>query len=292
MNGRRAGVVAIAGLLAWGCATRPPADAPVADAAPAAPDLAEIHRGLGPLETLWHLRAGLNVAALSCQGQGGAALVADYNALLQRERAILGQAYEAKVAAARAQAGAGWQRHLDEHMTRLYNHFAWPPAQPAFCREAGLVARAAQAPGDGGILGFAGPALARIDAPIVATARGAPFMASAAPVSGLGSGLGSGLTAARTARGRAAAPMALGAVPAGWKIQLGAFSGRGAAEAAWRSVKARSAAIGAFSPHFEPVPGQARLVRLRIGGLTDRGQAISLCAHAAAAGFDCIPVSG
>ncbi len=282
---RAACAIVVAGLAAGlgvsGCATRPP-PAPEAEKPPAAaePALDGIHRGLGPMETLWHLRAGLNVAALSCEGHGGAALAGDYNGWLQREGVVLRQAYDAKVAWAKAEAGVGWQQFLDRHMTRLYNHFAWPPAQPAFCREAAAVLRAALAPGGGGAVAMAGPALRRIDAPIVAALRGpsgaARDVAAVPP--------------ARTGRGMAMGAGSLGAAPAGWTIQLGAFTGQRAAEAAWALIAGRSAAIAGFRPHYEPVPGRAPLVRLRVGGLSDRGQAVALCAHAAAVGFECLPV--
>jgi cell division septation protein DedD len=78
-------------------------------------------------------------------------------------------------------------------------------------------------------------------------------------------------------------------ITAGWRIQLGAFTGKPAAEAAWADVKGRSAQLGALTPYFEPVPGKP-LVRLQVKGVESRDQAIQLCAHAAAAGFDCMPI--
>ena len=49
------------------------------------------------------------------------------------------------------------------------------------------------------------------------------------------------------------------------------------------TVKGRSVFMG------EDVPA-SRLVRVRIGPVTDRAQAIALCAAAAGAGLDCLPV--
>ena len=44
-----------------------------------------------------------------------------------------------------------------------------------------------------------------------------------------------------------------------------------------------------FEPAYEETP-DGRLVRVRIGPVTDRSTAIALCAAAAGAGLDCLPV--
>lgn len=253
------------------CSTRTPTPPPEPPRpAPAPAPLSPIHQNLAPLDTVWHVRAGLNVAALSCSQRVGPGIVTDYNAFLKAKKALLAEAYEALSADYRAK-GGNWQRNLDTDMTRLYNHFASPTAQAGFCDAAAAEVKRAIAADPDATHAWAKDALARLDLPFTQ-----PQMAA---------------VAAR------AAPMGLMAMPAasppngvaGWRIQLGAFGSRSKAEAAWDSLKSRSSELGGMSPHFEPVPGQP-LTRLQVKGVESQADAIRLCAHAAAAGFDCFPV--
>jgi hypothetical protein len=258
-------LLATAALLALAaCASRTPPPPPPARPAPAQP-LSPIHQNLDSHETLWHLRAGLNVAALSCAQRVGPTIVGDYNNFLKAKRALLDQAYR-DLSEDYRDRGGNWQRSLDADMTKLYNHFASPTAQAAFCDAAALeVKRAIAAPPDNWEA-WAAESLAALDRPFTA-----PQMA---------------------ARGRAAvaaSPQAAQPIAPGWRIQLGAFSSEAVARAAWADVSARSSKLGQMTPWFEPVPGKS-LVRLQVKGVESRDQAISLCAHAAAAGFDCLPV--
>ncbi len=86
-----------------------------------------------PLEALWHLRAGLNVAALSCQGKGRKSVRGAYHRLLSKHRSALDQAYKAEE-----------QRHgkvgLDRHQTSLYNRFANQRRPARFCKAAASIA--------------------------------------------------------------------------------------------------------------------------------------------------------
>ena len=260
-------LAAAATLTLAACATRTPAPPPPARPAPPQA-LSPIHQNLAPHETLWHVRAGLNVAALSCPQKVGPAIITDYNAFLKAKQALLAEAYDQLSADYRAK-GGNWQRALDADMTKLYNHFASPTAQAAFCDAAAIeVKRAIAAAPEGDWAAV----LQRLDTPFTAPPQ---YAARSAPPA---------------ARGLLAMPEpASEPIPAGWRIQLGAFTGKPAAEAAWNNVKNRSAQLGALTPHFEPIPGKP-LVRLQVKGVESREQAIQLCAHAAAAGFDCMPV--
>ncbi len=277
----------VALLIVGGCASTPVAERPAPDAG-AQPTLAPINRDLSDIETLWHLRAALNVAALSCASRSGDAVVRDYNSLLSQRKSQLMAAYQAKVAAYKSKAGGGWQRALDNHMTQLYNHFAWPPAQAEFCRVSAEVVKGALAQPPDALTGYAALSLPRIDAPILATQPGAPRLAarSAAPAARV-----SAPSATMATAPSAGPPARLGALPADWRIQVGAYTGQATASAAWALLKARSAALALYVPHYEPVPGRPGLVRLQLAGVKDRADAVVLCAQAAAAGFDCIPVS-
>ncbi|ARS26518.1 sporulation domain-containing protein [Sphingomonas sp. KC8] len=244
-----------------------------------------INDGLGRDEAVWHLRSALNVAALSCVGTGSAALVANYNALLGQKKAVFAAGYAAENARHRA----GGNAALDGHMTKLYNYFAQPPAQAAFCAVARDVANEARSVAAAAFPTFAVEALARLDRPFDDFYRAyAAYQRD----------LAAWQTGARTAKA-VAAPVALAAsaaplqpvagVQGDWRIQLGAFSGEAAAEAAWGKIRSRMAGVASFKPRFDAVPGKP-LVRVQVGPVTDRADAIRLCAAAASAGFDCFPV--
>lgn len=138
----RYNVLIVAALLA-GCASRPapvalapaPAIAPVVVAeAPPAPT--PINAGLSAAATLWHLRAGLNVAALACRGPDEATVIARYNALLAHHGAEL-KAAEAAYAAEYQAGGGDWRDRYDDQMTRLYNFFGQARGREGFCQAAG-----------------------------------------------------------------------------------------------------------------------------------------------------------
>ncbi len=86
-----------------------------------------------PGEAVWHLRAGLNVAALSCRGKGRTPVAGSYAKVLSRHKALLAQAY------------AGEQRRygkgLDTHQTRIYNRFSNQKNPVQFCATAASVAK-------------------------------------------------------------------------------------------------------------------------------------------------------
>jgi hypothetical protein len=258
----------LAMLLASGCAhhhRRVPGAQPAPPVATAPPSPAQpetINSGLGPEESLWHVRAALNVAALLCGHQpGGTTLVRRYNALLTNDKATLATAYASET----RRYGPGDPAALDRHMTQLYNFFARPQATPAFCAAAMDVSQQAAATPPAQLTAFAPPALARLQSAILNPAP-APRLAV-------------------ESRGPALAESASGE----WRIQLGAFTGHPAAVAAWAKVRARLPALAAYQPRYEPVPGSP-LVRLQIGAARDRDGALRLCAAAATGGFDCMAV--
>ncbi len=258
------GFAAIAALLALGLAgcARKPASIPVAErpapppkpAPDRAPRTPAIHADLSQAEAAWHLRAALNVAALSCDRAGKLGIAASYNQLLARHRAPLAAAYKAEGARF---TGTG---ALDSHMTKLYNYFAQPGGQARFCAAAAGIAAETKTIAPERFAAFAPAALDRLVQPFE-TPHDAP------------------------------PPLRMAAATAGppWRIQLGAYSGDTAAKAAWSRIRSRMTSAAAYTPHYEDVPTR-RLVRIRIGPVSDQRQAIELCAAAAGAGLDCLPV--
>ena len=92
-----------------------------------------VNRNISPAQTTWNLRSGYNVAALNCQNAKHAAIVVNYRAFLKAHAKGL-RAANAKVDAEwRAKYGASFIRAREKFMTEVYNHFAIPPVQRAFC---------------------------------------------------------------------------------------------------------------------------------------------------------------
>lgn len=92
-----------------------------------------VNRNITPAQTLWNLRSGYNVAALNCRNPKHAEIVVNYRAFLKAHAKTL-RATNAKVDAEfRAKYGSGFIRQREKYMTEVYNHFAVPPVQPAFC---------------------------------------------------------------------------------------------------------------------------------------------------------------
>lgn len=160
-------------VLLAGCAARAPEPVPIAavpDAAPMPAPPGGISADTELLPTpnhdltqpaaLWHLRAGLNVAALQC-APAGSALEGDYNRLLAVHRRALAAAHRALLDAADSRAA------FDRAMTRVYNYFAQPPARGEFCATAARVAGAIAATDPGSVTERAPEALEELDRPFV-----------------------------------------------------------------------------------------------------------------------------
>ncbi|MBO9376572.1 SPOR domain-containing protein [Sphingomonas histidinilytica] len=243
-----------------------------------------VNAGVSDTEAVWHLRSALNVAALSCDRTGKTGITANYNKMLGHQRKALAAAYKAEGAR------FGSASATDAHVTQVYNFFAQPPAQARFCAVAtGVAAEAAALPAEK-LPGFAPGALDRLAAPFSefydAYARYKVELAAWEK-----GDHGPARAATAFAMAPAAATVATAAVPSGppWRIQLGAYSGDRAARDAWTRIRQRMKGAADFEPRYEEVPA-SRLVRVRIGPVTDRAQAIALCAAAAGAGLDCLPV--
>ncbi|HVJ00470.1 MAG TPA: hypothetical protein VM657_15540 [Sphingomonas sp.] len=116
--------------------------------------------GLSAPAALWHMRTGLNVAALGCRGANEAAIIAGYNALLESQKTPLAKAHQTLVS---AQGEAGF----DDAMTRLYNYWAQPGAQADFCAAANRVLLRAPGATPATIDTFAASAITELDQPFV-----------------------------------------------------------------------------------------------------------------------------
>lgn len=87
-------------------------------------------------EDLWHLRSGLNVAALICRNMSMSnSIVSDYNRMLTKHMLLLRGAAQAEVDQFKDQGGQ-WQDHYDSHMTKVYNLYSLTQQRSQFCVEA------------------------------------------------------------------------------------------------------------------------------------------------------------
>ena len=90
--------------------------------------------GINDAEALFHLRAGLNVAALGCRGMAyEQALIDNYNALQLQHKSAIAQAERYAIAGIARRTGTTGTAGRDRMGTKLYNYFAMPPVQRAFC---------------------------------------------------------------------------------------------------------------------------------------------------------------
>lgn len=251
---------------------------------------ATINSGIGGPEALWHVRAALNVAALGCRKDP--AISKSYNQFLTQRKTLLASAYESE---ARRLGTAA----LDQHSTRLYNFFAQPGGQRDFCRAAAKEATQIAAVAPAGLDAHASAAVDRLETPFLDFYRSANRYRKDLAAYEARPKAAKSKSATLTASSRGAAMPALIAAesaPANeatddsWSIQIGAFTGRAAAEAAWAQARAKAPGLARYEVLYEPVPGRSDLVRVRLGKADDRDGAIQLCAAAATGGFDCIPV--
>lgn len=269
---------------------RPPFGAPAGLNVPkadASGNFATVNSGAGPQEALWHLRAAFNVAALSCREN--ATLASAYNGFIGRNKSVLTLAYNDE----RTRLG---EAGLDQHSTRVYNFFAQPQPQRAFCRAVASELTTTATLPSSALASGANAALARVEAPFTDFYRGYNrYLGELARWE------------ASPNKARTAASLALAEadststgelekitpnVPTTekWSIQIGAFTGRPAAETAWQQARQQAPGLARYTPRYEAVPGNPSLVRLRLGAEDDRDGAVRLCAAAAAGGFDCIAV--
>ena len=124
--------------------------------------------GVSQAAAVWHLRAGLNVAALGCRDAAEPTRVAAYNALLARHGTGFTAALRTLSAEARAASGNDWQDAQDDAMTRLYNFWAQPFAAAELCAAADAVLAEAALLPPADLPAFAPAALARLEAPFTA----------------------------------------------------------------------------------------------------------------------------
>jgi hypothetical protein len=244
---------------------------------------ATINSHISDQEAAWHLRAALNVAALSCRNAG---ITSNYHQLLKSRKAMFTASYASETSRFRSAGSAA----LDQHMTRLYNFFAQPPAQLAFCQAAETEAEQAVSVSPAQFPAYAAKALDRLEAPVLAFYLAYDRYRHDLAAWKAGPRKPAVMTASIASPSPVRSAKANLAVD-NWRIQIGAFSGQSAAEAAWKRARTQVPGLADYKPSFEPVPGHPPLVRLQLAITDDGDDAQRLCASAAAGGFHCMPLT-
>jgi hypothetical protein len=124
-----------------------------------------VNRDIGPLETLWHVRAAMNVAALSCTGPLYERLVDDYNAFINNNSASLANANNAIIRKYQREIGAGYKAEHDRHQTQLYNYWSFSPLRRPFCDQAVQISQRAIVTKSADLNLFAEQALTELEKP-------------------------------------------------------------------------------------------------------------------------------
>lgn len=122
-----------------------------------------INRDIGPLQTLWHVRSALNVAALSCTGPLYDRITDDYNAFIKNNSSSLRRANNAIKAKFRRE-NSDRKAH-DRHMTSLYNYWSFSPIRRPFCDQAVQVSQRAIVTKSKDLNAFAAEALPELEKP-------------------------------------------------------------------------------------------------------------------------------
>lgn len=124
-----------------------------------------INRDLTPLEALWHVRAALNVAALSCTDLQYARLISDYNLFIKQSSKALKQANESTMQKIKKEIGPGYLVVHDQRQTQLYNYWSFSPLRQPFCDRALNVSQRAILATPSNVLDFAVQALNELEQP-------------------------------------------------------------------------------------------------------------------------------
>lgn len=125
------------------------------------------NRNMTGQQALWHVRMALNVAALGCRVPGEPAKV-QYNRMLHIHVLALKLANDATENSYNARYGKNAFQMREKLNTIVYNYFALPPAQKAFCETAVAVLTTINGMTPTQLVDYAPTALAQLEAPFQA----------------------------------------------------------------------------------------------------------------------------
>ncbi|WP_235303492.1 hypothetical protein [Sphingopyxis sp. MWB1] len=113
----------------------------------------------------WQLKIGLNVAAIGCRGVEEPTLVAAYNDIIKNHAKTIRATEKAVISQLSKETGTNGVAARDRMSTQLFNYFAQPPAQRAFCPRANEIAQLVSTTPAAQIVEQAPALLARLDEP-------------------------------------------------------------------------------------------------------------------------------
>lgn len=122
-----------------------------------------VNHGISPAQAVWNLRSAYNVAALNCLKPQHAAILTGYRAFLKSHARTLTRTNRTVDSEFRAKHGAGFIRPREAYMTQVYNYYALPPTQPAFCDAALAMSIEAQGVKSADLPAFAARAVVTLD---------------------------------------------------------------------------------------------------------------------------------
>lgn len=115
----------------------------------------------------WQLKIALNVAAIGCRGTEEATLVSAYNNIIKAHAKVIKSTEKTVISDLGKANKTNGIKERDRLSTQLFNYFAQPPAQRAFCARANEVAQLVSATPTAQIIEQSPAHLARLDQPFL-----------------------------------------------------------------------------------------------------------------------------
>jgi hypothetical protein len=97
--------------------------------------------GITGERAFWQLKIGLNVAAIGCRGLEESTLVAAYNTIVKTHGKTIRDTEKSVIRDLGKETRTNGTAARDRLSTQLFNYFAQPPAQRAFCARANEIAQ-------------------------------------------------------------------------------------------------------------------------------------------------------
>ncbi|HEV7340607.1 MAG TPA: hypothetical protein VGN68_03155 [Sphingopyxis sp.] len=113
----------------------------------------------------WQLKIGLNVAAIGCRGLEETTLVSAYNNIIKAHGKVIRSTEKNVITQLGKETKTNGTAARDKLSTQLFNYFAQPPAQRAFCTRANEIAQMVSSTPTAQVVEQAPAHLARLDEP-------------------------------------------------------------------------------------------------------------------------------
>lgn len=123
--------------------------------------------GISGDRAFWQLKIGLNVAAIGCRGTEEATLVSAYNNIIKAHAKAIKSTEKTVIADLGKANKTNGIKERDRLSTQLFNYFAQPPAQRAFCARANEVAQLVSSTPAAQVIAQAPGHLAALDQPFL-----------------------------------------------------------------------------------------------------------------------------